>query len=512
MPFFEAFSGLWLLIAFVPLLIVENDLALRGKKNVWMWAAFTFVLWNVCTTYWIMYATFWGMVGAVAITAGLETLVFWLFSIVKRKVSKCCGYVAFVAFWITWEHFFLNSEINWPWLTLGNGFSKDIHLIQWYDTTGALGGSLWALVCNVLIACIFCKPKTKYLRRPCIIVLVWICVPITISLIKFYTYTASQGEECRVAVIQPNIDPFTEKFSSMSAMEQLAILLQAADSVADCATHYVIAPETALPGIWENGFNDNSYIGKIRQFCATYPQMRFITGATTFYDYGAIEPESPTARQNKHTNSYYDVFNSALQIDTSGTVGVYHKSKLVIGVEMLPYPKYLKILGKFAIQLGGSSGGLGTQKERTVFASADNKFRVGVIICYESIFGEYCTDYVRNGANLLFIITNDGWWRNTPGHRQHLNYARLRAIEMRRPIARSANTGISAIISERGEILHRTAWWQRDAFAATLTTNAVITPYVRYGDAAAHAAQALSLLIIGWAIVVGRKRKHSATH
>ncbi|GHT83154.1 hypothetical protein FACS189467_8600 [Bacteroidia bacterium] len=158
--------------------------------------------------------------------------------------------------------------------------------------------------------------------------------------------------------------------------------------------------------------------------------------------------------------------------------------------------------------MGGSSGGLGTQQERTVFAGQDNTFRVGVAVCYESIFGEYCTEYVKNGANLLFIITNDGWWRDTPGHRQHLHYARLRAIETRRDIARSANTGISAIINQRGEILHRTQWWVRDAFTATITTNDAITPYVRYGDVVANIAQLLSLAII--CVIITKKARRNS--
>ncbi|GHT72245.1 apolipoprotein N-acyltransferase [Bacteroidia bacterium] len=526
LPFFEHFSGLVLLIAFVPLLLVEDDLANQGKKNAWRWAALTFLVWNGCTTYWIMYATFWGMIGAVVATSALETLVFWCFTAAKRRLSKGLGYIAFVVFWLTWEHFFLNSEINWPWLTLGNGFCKDIYLIQWYDITGTLGGSCWALVCNALIAYLIsatsdqrpatnCQvSSTKYFKFPflplgvrghLIALVLLIVFPITCSLIIFYTYKTPQGTECNIAVLQPNIDPFGEKFDGMSPQQQLEILLQLANATADSTTHYVIAPETALPGIWENNFATDYYIEKIRAFCAQHPQTRFITGATTFYKYGEQEKKSYTARHNNDT--YYDVYNAALQIDTGSNVGVYHKSKLVVGVEMLPYPKYMKFLSKLAINLGGSSGGLGTQRERTVFAGQDNTFRVGVAVCYESIFGEYCTEYVKNGANLLFIITNDGWWRDTPGHRQHLNYARLRAIETRRDIARSANTGISAVINQRGEMLHRTQWWVRDAFTATITTNDAITPYVRYGDVVANIAQLLSLAIICVIITKKARRK-----
>ena len=74
---------------------------------------------------------------------------------------------------------------------------------------------------------------------------------------------------------------------------------------------------------------------------------------------------------------------------------------------------------------------------------------IGCAVCYESIYGEFCTDYVRKGARAMTVITNDAWWGDTPGHRQHCNYSRLRAIELRREIARCGNTGISCIIDGR---------------------------------------------------------------
>src|SRR5574343_444659 len=67
-------------------------------------------------------------------------------------------------------------------------------------------------------------------------------------------------------------------------------------------------------------------------------------------------------------------------------------------------------------------------------------------VCYESVYGDFMAKYIRSGAEVICIITNDGWWGNTPGHRQHLAYAKLRAIETRKQIIRSANTGISCFV------------------------------------------------------------------
>jgi apolipoprotein N-acyltransferase len=113
------------------------------------------------------------------------------------------------------------------------------------------------------------------------------------------------------------------------------------------------------------------------------------------------------------------------------------------------------------------------------------------------------TNYIRNGADFITIITNDGWWGNTPGHRQHLAMASLRAVETRRAIARSANTGISAFINQRGDVLQATRYWEQAALRGELRLNRELTFYVRYGDYIGWAAVWLSLAGILFALVNG---------
>ena len=104
------------------------------------------------------------------------------------------------------------------------------------------------------------------------------------------------------------------------------------------------------------------------------------------------------------------------------------------------------------------------------------------MICYESIYGAYVSQYVRNGAQFLCVITNDGWWGDTPGYRQHFSYARLRAVENRRSIARSANTGISGFIDPRGDVMQSLGWDKRGALHADIPLNDRTTFYTRHGD------------------------------
>lgn len=150
-----------------------------------------------------------------------------------------------------------------------------------------------------------------------------------------------------------------------------------------------------------------------------------------------------------------------------------------------------------------------------VFRNEGNPYITAPIICYESIYGEYVAGYVSKGANLLTIMTNDGWWGNTPGHKQHLHYARLRAIETRTWIARSANTGISAVIDPFGEIVATQPW----DTAAVINTKMPpsydpdwIAPqektfYVRYGDYLYRFFSLVAGILLLWNLVTIARKK-----
>ena len=194
-----------------------------------------------------------------------------------------------------------------------------------------------------------------------------------------------------------------------------------------------------------------------------------------------------------------------MQIYNTGQMHIYHKSKLVQGVEFILDAYILKPLEKLSLDLGGTTGSLGTQDEPSVFIShgdpAHSGLKIAPAICYESIYGEYIAEYINKGAKLICIITNDGWWGDTPGYKQHLAYARLRAIETRRSIARSANTGISCFINQRGDILQPTEWWEPAVIKGTLNANSKLTYYTKYGDYIGRIASFLAVLMLVYAIV-----------
>jgi apolipoprotein N-acyltransferase len=177
----------------------------------------------------------------------------------------------------------------------------------------------------------------------------------------------------------------------------------------------------------------------------------------------------------------------------------------------MPFAGSLGFLEKYAINLGGMTGSLGVDTIQHAFRNRATGFTVAPSICYESVYGEYMGEFVKKGAQLIFIITNDGWWRDTPGHRQHCSYARLRAIESRRSIARSANTGISCFVNQRGDISQATEYWKPAAIKQAINANSEITFYTEHGDYIARICSWLSLIgLIGafvFKLIAFRNRK-----
>jgi apolipoprotein N-acyltransferase len=223
---------------------------------------------------------------------------------------------------------------------------------------------------------------------------------------------------------------------------------------------------------------------QVQAFLGDYKNGNLISGISSYRLYD--KAESPTAQYRTEVKKYLDYFNAAVQIENSPKVQFYHKSKLVPGVEQMPFASILAFLKPVFASFGGSSGGFGKQDSPGVLYSQSG-IGAAPVICYESIWGEWVAKSVKSGAQFIAIVTNDGWWGNTSGKDQHLQYAKLRAIETRRWVARSANTGISGFINQRGDIVKKSKWWEATALKADINLNEQLTVYVRFGDVIAFA-------------------------
>lgn len=480
-------------IAFVPVFFVNhyfnwNEVKGRTRKAAGHFFLAMFV-WNALTTWWIYNSTDVGSIVAIALNSLFMTIVWLLFHSTKRRFGIVTGYFSLFCYLIGFEYLHLTWEISWPWLTLGNVFATHPEFVQWYEYTGVLGGSVWIIATNLffffLAKNIFTRDLLAQLRRINSLAAltgtaVLLIAPVIFSNWLYHRYQ-DKGKPVNVAVVQPNIDPYNTKFSG-TGDDQLAKMLQLASTVIDTSTKFVLFPETALSdGLWEEGIENHKQIRTIIKFLGAFPHATALIGASTAGEYHKDSARSLTARKFPDSENYYDQYNTALMIDSSGKIQIYHKTRLVPGVEKMPYPKIFGFLESLAIDLGGTSGSLGIQDHRTNFVSSDSTL-IAPAICYESIYGDFMGDYFKSGAQLMFIITNDGWWGNTPGYRQHMNYARLRAIEFRKSIARSANTGVSCFINQRGDVIQLTEWWEEDAIVQTLYKNNIRTFYARHGD------------------------------
>jgi len=278
----------------------------------------------------------------------------------------------------------------------------------------------------------------------------------------------------------------------------------------DSNVNFVLFPESALQEyVWEDGLDVSPSVNGLRNFARKYPKLAVIAGLSTRRLFKEGETLTIAAREfPEEKGRYYENFNTALLIEHSSNLQCYHKSKLTPGVEKMPFKKFFKPIEKFAIDLGGTVGSLGIDEERKVF-DCENEAKVSPVICYESIYGGFVAEFVKNGAELIFIITNDGWWGNTAGHRQHFSYAALRAIECRRGVARSANTGISCFINQRGDVLQRTKYWEPAVIRQTMLSNNEITFYVKYGDIIGKIALYSGILLILFSFVLGFKHSKS---
>ena len=281
-------------------------------------------------------------------------------------------------------------------------------------------------------------------------------------------------------------------------------MLKLADEAATPETEFFIFPETALPGnLNEDGIERSQPYIRWQQFLAKHPQARVLTGLSTVKVYTSAENLPHTARaSHRQDNVWYDAFNAGWHLESNGHHDIYHKSKLVLGVEKMPFSN-LEILKSLALDFGGTTGELGTQPERVAYTSSMNPEspKIAPVICYESVYGEYVNGYTEKGAELLFVITNDAWWDNSPGHKQHLSFSRLRAIEQRRSVARSANTGISCFINQRGDVEQATKYDEPIAIRGTINANSETTFYARHGDFLSRIAVFFSILLSIWVLI-----------
>lgn len=503
------------------------------RYHVFGYSYLSFAVWNALTTWWIWFSTP-AAVLAIGLNALLMAFTFTCFHYTCRHFfKKGSRWIILFVYWIGFEYFHHNWDVSWPWLTLGNVFSTRPEWVQWYEITGALGGSLWILICNAAIlrwigfrkAFLNGLASQKSVFNASMLAAGLIFLPFLASVIRYYTYRP-QGKPVEVVVVQPNLDPYSDQFD-LTPRDAARRMLQLVQSQVSEQTRFIVTPESMLQeNVWEDEMPYCTSVRMVQHFLKTRPNAQLVAGISSYSRVPPSDSAMQGVRKFRYTDNpflkYYRAHNSVIVIsaDAMMPMPIHHKSKLTPGVEIMPFAGKLKFVEKLAIDLGGTTGTLGVDPGPTVFISdnplccrveggsyaehrrafkpADTLQRIKFsdIICYESVFGDYVASCVRAGAELLFVSTNDGWWGNTPGHRQHASYARLRAIENRRDIARSANTGISCFIDQKGKVYQATPYWEPACIKRQLSANRALSPYARYGDVLGRCALPLSLFFL----------------
>jgi apolipoprotein N-acyltransferase len=343
------------------------------------------------------------------------------------------------------------------------------------------------------------EAQTKQLRTRLIMAFVIVLVfPLSFSLYRYYNYE-EQVNPSNIVVAQPNINPY-DKEGTIPVHDQISTLTKICDSIGQPNTEFFLWPETAISEyIDEDHIYSNNYYLQVKQFIKKYANGNVITGGETYRTYPTDANKTATPMPD---GGFWDHYSSAINIENSTKVQFYHKSRMVPGAESLPFGNALFFLKPVFAHLGGATGNYTAQTEPGVLYSQSG---IGTtpVICYESIWGEWVAKSVRQGSQFIAIITNDGWWENTSGKDQHLDYAKLRAIENRRWVCRSANTGISAFINQRGDVVQQSKWWVRTALKQDINLNSDLTFYTEHGD---YLPKAASILAVIGIFLIGIKK------
>lgn len=502
LAWWEYLPGMIMLVALVPFLHILNISrnSSESASRVFSFMLPGFLVFNMFTFSWLTRASLTG--GSLAIIAHsiLLSLIFWLTYKVSLKSGKITTALSLVSFWLGYEFACLHIDLISPWLNSGNVFGKEPSLVQWYEFTGTAGGSLWIISSNIILYYLLLAiaKKEKYAGH----ITAWASIILFPPLISLVVGSRDFEEVDKefIIIIQPNIDPYTEKFDSIPFINQFEDMLTEAGQRVNDKTSWIILPETAVDDPFlEESVSGNMYIEKASSFLKTQAGVDLVFGATT------LTINKVESKGDIKTDTV--LHNSAVHINSEGHASYYHKSKLVPGIE-----KEIRILPgqlmKLIIpDLGGSMSEYVPQYNREVFRHSETGVSLAPIICYESAYGEFVTGYIEKGADVLSIITNDGWWQNTAGYKQHYWFASLRAIENRRPVARCANTGISCFTDIYGKTIKSTGWWEKDILTGELSLCNHISFYARHGDFLYRFFSFSAIIIIILAFIAAPIRK-----
>lgn len=507
---------LLLFVGFIPYLYVLKSRKTLSEINRATYLM-TFVL-TLVTVYWVgswqAEADPFLMMGGGAMLFALpgvmlipSTLYYLSTKIFKKKI----GFWLFPVFWVTAEYLLTLTDLKFPWVVIGNGLVKFTTFIQAADILGVFGLSLVVLYINFFIyksLVSYKESNKKYLRFSGVAVLFFLIFFIY-GMIKISTFIVSE-RKVKVGIIQPDINPW-KKWELGTVQKLVNNYLELSQIAVDQDAKIIIWPETALPVYLMSG-KYQAEVDSIYKFLERN-NISLLTGMPHikyYYDSTNIPDD---AKFSETANHHYTTYNSVLLLEPgSRNYQQYGKMHLVPLGEQVPFSNQFKFLAKL-FKWGVGLGGWNVGKDTTVFnahimnSDMDEEVNIGGIVCYESIFPLFVTNFVRKGADFITVVTNDSWYGKSSGPYQHKEFAALRAVENRRTVVRCANGGVSCIINPLGETLTETQMFTRTVLVGDVPLQNDNTFYTEHPAIITTIISAISLWIVGINILLIIKLK-----
>lgn len=414
------------------------------------------------------------------------------------KVKKELALGLFPLIWVGYEYFDNIWQFAFPWLELGNTETYNLYRIQIAEFTGVHGLTFLICITSVLLYYILSKVYNKQwkIASPKAVITLVLLIAV-ILLPNFYsTYRLDsvdntgyynlmdQSKVVNTAIVQPNTDPFKKWGGEHDQILNTYIdgLRQGLKFDPDM----LVLHETAPPFYF---LEDINLLKSKRFFDISDSTGKYIfMGIPHKYYYKDGDKIPSDHRITDGSKRKFDVFNSAILIEPKKyhkDLTIHKKVKLVPFSERIPYQEKVPFAKKwFTWGVGISGWQMGT--DQTIFSLNDSAKGINTkfagLICYESVFSEFVTEFTKKGAEYFVIVTNDGWWGNTSGPEQHNQYAVLRAIENRKWIVRCAQTGVSCFIDPMGNVYDRIEYWQTGVVDRNIIANTEKTFYAEHGD------------------------------
>ena len=512
---------LFLFVGLIPYLYVIQKKKTLAEIN--RASYLTFFIFSIITIYWV---GSWQKESDPFLMIAGGTLLFFepilflipstLFYLARKSFSENIALLLFPFFWACYEYLFMLTDISFPWLTLGHGLAEFVPFIQIADIVGAVGLSIIVIYLNIFLFKSFISFKKSYKKfkiNLSIAVLLFALV-LGYGFYRIESFHISQ-KKIRVGLIQPNLDPW-DKWNITNLNKLIRSYIDLSKEAVNKGARLIIWPETALPVFLTDG-SHNAELDSIYYFLIKN-NVYLMTGMPDIKYYYPGEKIPENVKNNKIGNTYYATYNGILLLSpNSRYIQHYGKMKLVPFGEKVPFVNQLPFLGKLINwSVGISSWNVGRDTvnfEIPNLTESDNSSQtkdsisINGLVCYESVFPYFVTNFVQRGAKLIAVVTNDSWYGKSSGPYQHKEISVLRAVENRRTVIRAANGGISCIINPLGETDLESKLFVKDVIVGDAYLESSKTFFTKYPLIIPDISMAISFWVFGIFLLIKIKNK-----